>query len=66
MVDDGNGGTVDDDFEVTVSAANHDPTVDNPILDQMVEVGATTAEIDLSTVFGDPDDDALTYTASQP
>ena len=60
---DPDGASASDDFEVAVSAANHDPTVDNPILDQMVEVGATTAEIDLSTVFGDPDDDALTYTA---
>ena len=59
--DDGNGGTVDDSFTVTVKAT---PTVSAAIADiSGLEVGATR-DVSLSGVFGDADGDALTVTAS--
>ena len=58
---DGSGGTVDDDFTVTVKAA---PTVASAISDVSgLEVGATQ-EVSLSGVFSDADGDTLTITAS--
>ncbi len=58
---DGNGGTVDDSFTVTVKAA---PVVAAAIADVSgLEVGATQ-DVFLGRVFNDADDDALTITAA--
>ena len=54
---DGNGGTVDDSFTVTVKAA---PTVSSAIGDLSLEVGGTQ-DITLSSVFSDADGDDLTF-----
>ncbi len=59
--DDGNGGTVDDTFTVTVKAA---PVVTQPLGEVVgLEVGATK-DISLTRIFGDADGDALTITAA--
>ena len=59
--DDGNGGTVEDAFTVTVKAA---PVVASALADVSgLEVGATQ-EVSLSGVFSDADGDALTITAA--
>ncbi len=59
--DDGNGGTVEDTFTVTVKAA---PVVAAAISDVSgLEVGATQ-EVSLSGAFRDADGDALTITAA--
>ena len=59
--DDGNGGTVDDSFTVTVKAA---PVVASAISDASgMEVGATQ-EVSLAGVFSDADGDALTITTA--
>ncbi len=57
--DDGNGGTVEDSFTVTVKAA---PVVASAISDLSMEAEATQ-DISLSGVFRDADGDALTITA---
>ena len=58
---DGNGGTVDDTFTVTVKAA---PVVASAISDVTgLEVGSTK-NVSLAGVFRDPDGDSLTITAS--
>ena len=59
--DDGNGGTVEDTFTVTVKAA---PVVASAIADvSELEIGATH-EVSLSGVFSDADGDDLTVTAT--
>ena len=59
--DDGNGGTVDDSFTVTVKAA---PVVVSALADVSgLEAGATR-EVSLSGVFSDADGDSLTITAA--
>ena len=59
--DDGNGGSVDDAFTVTVKSA---PVVASSIADvSALEVDATQ-EVSLSGVFSDADGDSLTITAS--
>ena len=63
--DDGNGGTVDDVFTVSVNAAaNNPPVVINPIADIDLDEGFGTYNIDFSNVFEDADDDVLSYTVS--
>ncbi|MCK5788653.1 MAG: C10 family peptidase, partial [Chlamydiia bacterium] len=63
--DDGNGGTVDDVFTVSVNAAaNNPPVVINPISDVDLEEGFGTYNIDFSNVFDDADGDELTYSVS--
>ncbi len=58
--DDGNGGTVEDVFTVTVKAA---PVVASALADVSgLETGATR-EVSLSGVFSDADGDSLTVTA---
>ena len=58
---DGNGGTVDDAFTVTVKAA---PMVASALADVTgLEVG-DTRNVSLSGVFSDPDGDTLTITAA--
>ena len=59
--DDGNGGTVDDEFTVTVKAA---PVVASAISDLSgLEVDGTQ-DVSMSGVFRDADGDSLTITAS--
>ena len=60
---DGYGGTVSDDFTVTVNQPNRAPTVANAVDDQSVAVNAT-ANVDVSAVFNDLDNDTLTLSAS--
>ncbi|WP_425393071.1 cadherin domain-containing protein [Ekhidna sp.] len=64
--DDGNGGSVSDEFIVTVSEApNNTPVVVNPIGDQPVETeGFRSVIISYTRVFEDPDGDELTISAS--
>lgn len=62
--DDGNNGTVDDVFRVSVNAAgNNPPTILNHISDQIKEEGFVTFTINLDNVFTDVDDDDLTFIA---
>ena len=58
--DDGNGGTVEDAFTVTVKAA---PVVASAIADVSGLVARDTQDVSLSGVFSDADGDALTITA---
>ena len=58
--DDGNGGTVEDAFTVTVKAA---PVVASAIADMSLVAG-DTRDVTLSVVFSDPDGDALSFTAA--
>ncbi len=60
--DDGNGGTVEDAFAVTVSVPNQAPEVATAIDDQSLEAGETK-EVDVSSNFSDADNDDLTFTA---
>ena len=62
--DDGNGGSVFDDFVLTVNNVNDDPTVDNPIADQSATQDVSFNFQFASDVFGDLDGDSLTYTAA--
>ena len=57
---DGRGGTVSDEFTVTVKAA---PTVASSLSDISDLEAGTTRDVSLSGVFTDPDGDALTITA---
>ncbi len=59
--DDGQGGTVDDTFTVTVKAA---PVVASPISDVSGLEMRTTREVSLAGVFRDADGDSLTITAA--
>ena len=59
--DDGNGGTVEDTFTVTVKAA---PTVASAIADVTGLEEAATQDVSLSGVFSDADGDTLTVTAA--
>ena len=59
--DDGNGGTVEDAFTVTVKAA---PLVASALADVTGLEAGTTRAVSLAGVFRDPDGDALTITAS--
>ena len=62
---DGEGGEASDDFIATVSQAgsNQAPQVIQAIDDQSFEEDESF-EVDLSTVFSDPDGDALSWSAS--
>ena len=59
--DDGNGGTVDDSFTVTVKAA---PVVASAIGDVSGLEAESTQDVSLSGVFSDADGDALSVTAT--
>lgn len=60
--DDGNGGTVSDEFIFTVNeAANNSPVLANETADQNLNEGFGSVEIDLSNTFSDEDGDALTF-----
>ncbi|MGR6762678.1 Ig-like domain-containing protein [Paenibacillus sp. T2-29] len=63
---DGNGGTVDTNFTLTVTplpAVNHAPVVQNTINDISTEAGAMDTTIGLASTFADEDLDLLTYSA---
>ena len=59
--DDGNGGTVQDTFTVTVKSA---PTVASALADVSGLEEAATQDVSLSGVFSDPDSDTLTISAT--
>ncbi len=59
---DGNGGSVDDIFLVSVNAAtNNVPVVVNALIDIQLDEGFGYYNVDFSNVFNDPDGDALSY-----
>ena len=58
--DDGNGGTVEDEFTVTVKAA---PVVASALTDVTGLEAGSTRDVSLSSVFSDADGDSLTITA---
>jgi gliding motility-associated-like protein len=62
---DGNGGTVSDDFTITINdvVVNNPPTVANAIADKAEDEGFTSNTVDLANVFADADSDALTFPA---
>jgi uncharacterized protein YjdB len=65
--DDNKGGSVSTAFTVTVVMANRPPVVANAIPNQALTVGGASFIRNLESlpvVFGDPDQDALTYSAS--
>ena len=62
--DDGNGAAVSTSFTVTVIKVNGTPMVDEPVIDQVLDQGFVTAELDLMETFSDPDGDDLTLTAT--
>ncbi len=61
QTNDGNGGTFEKTFTITIENVNESITVVSAIDDQTVEEGFSTLEIDLSEVFEDADGDALTF-----
>ena len=62
--DDGNGGTTDDDFIVTVVEVNDAPVLTQPVDDQFLTEGFTTKTIDLVNVFSDEENDQLNFTST--
>ena len=64
--DDGNGGTVNDVFTVTVSAVNDAPVVSSAIADLTVaeDAAARNNYAALNTVFTDVDGDELSFTVA--
>ena len=52
-----------DAVDVAVADRNRAPTVENSVADRTFAPGAAAVTIDLANVFGDPDDDTLTYMA---
>ncbi|KZE68145.1 hypothetical protein AV545_22375 [Paenibacillus jamilae] len=63
---DGNGGTVDTNFTLTVTplpAVNHAPVVQSTINDISTEAGAMDTTVGLASTFADEDLDSLTYSA---
>ena len=60
---DGNGGTYQEVFTISVTNENESITVINPIADQSYNEGFATSDIDLTDVFLDMDGDELSYTA---
>ncbi|MEM8872833.1 MAG: putative Ig domain-containing protein [Planctomycetota bacterium] len=63
--DDGNGGTVTDDFSVTVTNTNDAPTVDNALVDQNATEDTAFSYQFATGSFGDVDaGDTLAYTAT--
>ncbi|WP_392665171.1 putative Ig domain-containing protein [Amaricoccus sp. B4] len=64
---DGHGGTVNDDFDLSVQTAqsNTAPVVSAPIDDQLVPVGQSFAITVPSGTFTDADGDALTLSAAR-
>lgn len=61
---DGNGGTVETSFLVTVTNVNDAPVVAASVSDQSFEEGFGSSVIDLSGTFTDEDGDQLVYSAT--
>ena len=61
--DDGQGSKATQKFDVTVTG-NRAPIASASIPGQTVSVGSSSATLDLSGYFSDPDGDTLTYTAT--
>ena len=57
-----NTKTVTETFNIKVNAVNDAPTVSNTIADKTVDMNANNVEIDLSEIFTDIDEDALSIT----
>lgn len=64
QTDDGNGGTFQQEFTITIVNENEAPTVPNVLSDVTVTEGFVSSQRSLATAFVDPDGDALTLTAS--
>ena len=64
FVQDSDGNTVSDAFDVTVIKANNAPTVSSGIDDVTITNESGTSQVSLSGVFSDTDQDSLTITAS--
>lgn len=62
---DGNGGTVADIFELTVTNPNDAPNVANPIPDQVFTGTGTLSFTFAANAFADADGDTLSYNAEQ-
>ena len=62
--DDGNGGTVTDEFTVTVVHVNIAPVVANALADRSYNKGFGSSTVDLGSVFTDADGDVLTFLAT--
>ncbi|WP_152395865.1 S-layer homology domain-containing protein [Paenibacillus guangzhouensis] len=63
-VNDGKGHVVSTSFNVKVTSVPNQPPVSLDIPDQSLEAGTATKDIDLSLYFSDPENEALTYTAT--
>ena len=64
IADDGNEGTAEDAFALTVNEVNEAPAVATPLEDVSADEGFGTRIIDVSGTFTDPDGDALTLTVT--
>ena len=62
--DDGKGGQAGTSFKVNVKKANAAPVVAQPITDENMSSDEDVIYIDISTLFSDPDGDALVYTVT--
>jgi len=63
--DDSNGGLAQASFTLTVDEpANAAPAVQTAPVDIIIDQGESAPAIDLTTVFSDPDNDALNFSAS--
>lgn len=61
---DGNGGTFEKSFNISITNANEGITVANPIADQTQDEGFGSLTVNLADVFEDVDGDDLTYSVS--
>ncbi|MEQ9405448.1 MAG: FG-GAP-like repeat-containing protein [Cyclobacteriaceae bacterium] len=64
IADDGNGGSIDDEFELDVVFTNEPPVVDNPIADQTASEDTPFELIFDANTFSDPNGDPITLSAS--
>ncbi|WP_323816562.1 putative Ig domain-containing protein, partial [Cellvibrio sp. NN19] len=64
IANDGNGGTVTENFSITVTNSNDAPTVANAIADQTIAEDANFNFQFAANTFADIDGDTLTYTAT--
>ncbi|MEP5611898.1 MAG: T9SS type A sorting domain-containing protein [Cyclobacteriaceae bacterium] len=64
QTNDGNGGTYQEAFTISIVDENESIVVASPIADQLLNEGFASFEIDLGPVFSDEDGDPLTYSAS--
>lgn len=64
QTNDGNGGTYEEAFSISITNENEGVVVANAVEDQSENEGFGSTVIDISNVFEDIDGDALTYTVS--